>query len=50
MAAASGGLVFVYGLGAIFGPFVIGQMMSMIGNHPVGTACRRLPEWAKTRA
>ena len=19
-------------------------------NHPVGTACRRLPEWAKTRA
>ena len=20
------------------------------GNHPVGTACRRLPEWAKTRA
>jgi len=31
MAAASGGLVFVYGLGAIFGPFVIGQMMSMIG-------------------
>ena len=31
MAAASGGLVFVYGLGAIVGPFVIGQMMDRMG-------------------
>ena len=31
MAAASGGLVFVYGLGAISGPFVIGQMMDRMG-------------------
>jgi MFS family permease len=31
MAAASGGLVFVYGIGAIGGPFVIGQMMDWLG-------------------
>ncbi|WP_101069248.1 MFS transporter [Roseovarius salinarum] len=31
MAAASGGLVFAYGLGAIFGPMVTGQMMEMTG-------------------
>ncbi|MEI4234409.1 MFS transporter [Roseovarius sp. D22-M7] len=31
MAAASGGLVFVYGVGAIFGPLAVGQMMDMIG-------------------
>jgi MFS family permease len=31
MAAASGGLVFVYGVGAIAGPLVIGQMMDVIG-------------------
>ncbi len=31
MAAASGGLVFIYGLGAIVGPLATGQLMEMIG-------------------
>ncbi|PQO21925.1 MFS transporter [Rhodobacteraceae bacterium WD3A24] len=31
MPAASGGLVFIYGLGAIAGPLVTGQLMDMIG-------------------
>ena len=30
---------------------ISGKVEAVIeGNHPVGTACRRLPEWAKTRA
>ena len=33
MAAASGALVFVYGLGAIVGPMATGQLMDMIGPH-----------------
>jgi MFS family permease len=33
MAAASGALVFVYGLGAILGPMVTGQLMDMVGPH-----------------
>ena len=33
MAAASGGLVFVYGMGAIVGPVLTGQLMSMVGPH-----------------
>ena len=33
MAAASGALVFVYGLGAIVGPMATGQAMDMIGPH-----------------
>src|SRR6056297_1049718 len=33
MAAASGGLVFVYGMGAIAGPMVTGQLMEMVGPH-----------------
>lgn len=33
MAAASGALVFVYGLGAIFGPIATGQLMDMIGPY-----------------
>jgi len=33
MAAASGGLVFVYGMGAIVGPIVTGQLMEMVGPH-----------------
>jgi len=31
MAAASGALVFVYGMGAIMGPMVTGQLMEMVG-------------------
>ena len=31
MAAASGGLVFAYGVGAIVGPMATGQMMEMVG-------------------
>ncbi len=31
MAAASGGLVFAYGLGAIAGPFLTGQLMEAVG-------------------
>ena len=33
MAAASGALVFVYGLGAIVGPMATGQLMDMIGPY-----------------
>ncbi|NHQ74356.1 MFS transporter [Roseovarius gahaiensis] len=33
MAAASGALVFVYGMGAIVGPMATGQLMDMIGPH-----------------
>lgn len=33
MAAASGGLVFVYGMGAIFGPMITGQLMEVVGPH-----------------
>jgi MFS family permease len=33
MASASGGLVFVYGTGAIAGPMVTGQLMDMVGPH-----------------
>ncbi|WP_297774396.1 MFS transporter [uncultured Roseovarius sp.] len=33
MAAASGGLVFVYGMGAIVGPMVTGQLMDAVGAH-----------------
>ena len=33
MAAASGGLVFITGIGAISGPFVIGGMMELVGPH-----------------
>ncbi len=33
MAAASGGLVFAYGLGAIVGPMATGQLMDMVGPH-----------------
>ncbi|RXV66691.1 MFS transporter [Roseovarius sp. A46] len=33
MAAASGGLVFVYGMGAIAGPMVTGQLMDIVGPH-----------------
>ena len=31
MAAASGGLVFINGLGAIFGPIITGYMMEVVG-------------------
>jgi MFS family permease len=31
MAAASGGLVFINGLGAVFGPLVVGAMMENLG-------------------
>ena len=33
MAAASGGLVFVYGMGAIIGPVATGQLMDVVGPH-----------------
>jgi MFS family permease len=33
MTAASGGLIFISGLGAISGPLLIGWMMGMIGPH-----------------
>src|SRR6056297_1584258 len=33
MAAASGGLVFVYGVGAIAGPMATGQLMALVGPH-----------------
>ena len=33
MAAASGGLVFVYGVGAIVGPMATGQLMDVVGPH-----------------
>ena len=33
MAAASGGLVFVYGTGAIVGPIATGQLMGLVGPH-----------------
>ncbi len=33
MAAASGGLLFINGVGAIMGPIVVGSMMEIIGNN-----------------
>lgn len=33
MPAASGGILFIYGVGAIVGPLVTGQMMDLIGNN-----------------
>ncbi len=33
MAAASGGLLFINGLGAILGPLIVGSMMDLIGNN-----------------
>jgi len=33
MAAASGGLVFINGMGAVFGPIITGWLMGYIGNH-----------------
>ena len=33
MASASGGMVFIYGAGAVAGPVATGQLMSMVGPH-----------------
>ena len=33
MASASGGLVFIYGVGAVVGPVLTGQLMNMVGPH-----------------
>ncbi|WP_336425668.1 MFS transporter [Roseovarius sp. D0-M9] len=33
MPAASGGIIFIYGIGAIAGPLITGQMMSLIGDE-----------------